>query len=327
MCQQKLGITHYTWRTSQDERVRHEHVLRDGRRFAWDNPPDDGHPGQPIRCRCVAEPYTEHLMGGKSPEDVMAEQEKVNRNTETVLQFTQNTKRESMRTDWGNFPDTIIDRKLGDATGHPNYAKAKAGDVESAFLLAKDLISDDAVSKLSSLIGDKKVVFAPVHAEEQTGRNMIPVAVATFLARKLGAKVDLNVVQAVKVSRSGSDGWYRLANSPSFSGSINSKNVIMVDDTQTQGGTFAALKGHIESKGGGVIGSYALTGKQYSAQLRLDTKTLDGLRSKYGELENWWQETFGYDFTKLTEYEAKFIINSRKTPDEVRDRVFTAKQS
>ena len=270
----------------------------------------------------MAVPDTSHLFG-----DGSVGVGEVNRNAETVLQFTQNIKRESMRTDWGNFPDTIIDRKLGDATGHPNYAKAKAGDVESAFLLAKDLISDDAVSKLSSLIGDKKVVFAPVHAEEQTGRNMIPVAVATFLSRKLGAKVDLNVVQAVKVSRSGSDGWYRLANSPSFSGSINSKNVIMVDDTQTQGGTFAALKEHIESKGGGVIGSYALTGKQYSAQLRLDTKTLDGLRSKYGELENWWQETFGYDFTKLTESEAKFIINSRKTPDEVRDRVFTAKQS
>ena len=62
--QQALGISHYTWSTSQDERVRHEHVLRDGRRFAWDNPPAGGHPGQAIRCRCVAVPDTSHLFGG-----------------------------------------------------------------------------------------------------------------------------------------------------------------------------------------------------------------------------------------------------------------------
>lgn len=73
--QQKLGITHYTWSTSRDERVRHSHRLRDGQIFAWDNPPDDGHAGQAIRCRCVAIPYTEHLMGGKSPDEVMAEQQ------------------------------------------------------------------------------------------------------------------------------------------------------------------------------------------------------------------------------------------------------------
>lgn len=72
--QQKLGITHYTWSTSHDERVRHEHKLRDGKLFAWDKPPSDGHPGQPIRCRCVAKPYTEHLTGGKSPDEAMNEQ-------------------------------------------------------------------------------------------------------------------------------------------------------------------------------------------------------------------------------------------------------------
>lgn len=79
--QQKLGITHYTWSTSRDERVRHSHRLRDGQIFAWDNPPDDGHAGQAIRCRCVAIPYTEHLMGGKSPDEVMAEQKQSVDNT------------------------------------------------------------------------------------------------------------------------------------------------------------------------------------------------------------------------------------------------------
>lgn len=50
------GIDAYVWRTSQDERVRSSHAALNGRRFTWARPPDVGNPGQPIRCRCIAEP-------------------------------------------------------------------------------------------------------------------------------------------------------------------------------------------------------------------------------------------------------------------------------
>ena len=74
--QQKMGITHYYWATSRDERVRHSHRLRNGRLFAWDKPPDDGHPGIPIRCRCTAIPYIAHLIDptAPKPEEIMARQ-------------------------------------------------------------------------------------------------------------------------------------------------------------------------------------------------------------------------------------------------------------
>lgn len=72
--QTNLGITHYTWRTSLDERVRPEHVAREGKRYAWSDPPSDGHPGQPINCRCTAEPdlsgVLEQLgLGGEAAND------------------------------------------------------------------------------------------------------------------------------------------------------------------------------------------------------------------------------------------------------------------
>lgn len=54
--QQSLGITAYTWRTAQDERVRDEHAELDGRTFSWSDPPSEGHPGTAIQCRCIAEP-------------------------------------------------------------------------------------------------------------------------------------------------------------------------------------------------------------------------------------------------------------------------------
>lgn len=54
--QQNLGVTRYVWRTVRDNRVRDDHELRDGEAFGWDSPPEDGNPGEPINCRCYAEP-------------------------------------------------------------------------------------------------------------------------------------------------------------------------------------------------------------------------------------------------------------------------------
>lgn len=65
--QQKLGITHYRWRTSRDERMRSTYRGREGDIIAWDDPPPDGHAGQPIRCRCTAEPYIDHLVDPDAP--------------------------------------------------------------------------------------------------------------------------------------------------------------------------------------------------------------------------------------------------------------------
>lgn len=54
--QTSLGIDSYTWQTSGDERVREEHAANDGKTFQWDDPPETGHPGEDINCRCAAVP-------------------------------------------------------------------------------------------------------------------------------------------------------------------------------------------------------------------------------------------------------------------------------
>lgn len=60
--QESLGIEKYTWRTMRDERVREEHQLLEGESFAWDDAPDEGHPGDPVNCRCWAEPDLDALL-------------------------------------------------------------------------------------------------------------------------------------------------------------------------------------------------------------------------------------------------------------------------
>lgn len=54
--QQDAGIESYKWRTVGDKRVRPTHQDRDGKEFKWSEPPPDGHPGQPVLCRCTPSP-------------------------------------------------------------------------------------------------------------------------------------------------------------------------------------------------------------------------------------------------------------------------------
>lgn len=54
--QKELGAESFIWRTVHDERVREEHDLRDGETYRYDDPPDGELPGEPILCRCYAEP-------------------------------------------------------------------------------------------------------------------------------------------------------------------------------------------------------------------------------------------------------------------------------
>lgn len=65
---EEVGIEEYIWRTVGDERVagspsapetnrvHGNHYKRNGKKFRWDSPPHDGHPGFAINCRCIAEP-------------------------------------------------------------------------------------------------------------------------------------------------------------------------------------------------------------------------------------------------------------------------------
>jgi SPP1 gp7 family putative phage head morphogenesis protein len=60
--QTRLGVTRYRWRTVGDSRVRTAHSRREGQIFSWKSPPSDGHPGQPINCRCTAEPVLDDVL-------------------------------------------------------------------------------------------------------------------------------------------------------------------------------------------------------------------------------------------------------------------------
>ncbi len=60
--QTALGIDSYIWQTANDNRVRDEHAALQGEQFDWSDPPEDGHPGEPVNCRCWPEPVLDDIL-------------------------------------------------------------------------------------------------------------------------------------------------------------------------------------------------------------------------------------------------------------------------
>lgn len=217
-------------------------------------------------------------------------------------------------------PDAIIGTTLGSASKHPDYAAAKSGDIEAAMRLAQDLVTPELVAQVEDAIGNARPRVVPVLAVEASGRNKIPLATSVVLADRLGLEVDTGVVQANRAHRTGLDGLDRIFAPVDFSGEIQPGDYLLVDDTLTQGGTFAALASHVREGGGNVSAVVALTGKQYSAKIQPSPEILATLRQKHGDLEDQFRAATGYGFDALTESEARYL--ARYEPAQrLRDRI------
>lgn len=60
--QKELGIDKFVWRTMGDERVREDHQEYNGKTYTWEDAPEGG-PGEPVQCRCWAEPDLQSVFG------------------------------------------------------------------------------------------------------------------------------------------------------------------------------------------------------------------------------------------------------------------------
>ncbi|MBN5143489.1 PLxRFG domain-containing protein [Stenotrophomonas maltophilia] len=225
-----------------------------------------------------------------------------------------------------DFPDVVTAHRPGRLSAHADYAAAKAGDDTAALRVARDVITPGFVEDVRAALpeGSKPLVVA-VQSQEATGNNRIPAMAADLLAARLGLKVAPDIVQAAKVNRSSGDALHRLANQPPFTGKVEKgRDYLLIDDTLTQGGTLAQLKTHIEDNGGKVVLATALTGKDYSRKIALNSQSLADVRERFGSIEPWWRDQFGYGFEGLTESEARTILTldkGRLHADALRDRV------
>lgn len=218
-----------------------------------------------------------------------------------------------------SIPDAIVANPLAEEKG-ADYEAAKAGDAAAAVRLARRLVTPETVEKMRDIAKENPLVVG-VSSIEATGKNAIPRAAAEVLAKHLGLDTAPGIVQSNSPKRSAMDGLNRIFNRPEFDGEVEpGRGYVLVDDTLTQGGTFAGMVEHIEANGGHVVGVVALTGKQYSSKLRLSDSLLAEVREKFGDLENEFKQATGYRFDGLTESEARYLARFNKV-ETVRNRI------
>jgi len=195
---------------------------------------------------------------------------------------------------------------------HPDYKKAKAGDVESAIRVVQDLIKPAKIEALYKQFPDA-IVVAP-HAEEMAGNNAIPHQLAMAYG-DAGFAVDEEIVQKNKVGRTVQSGALRLAVRPSFDGKVEKgRQYIVLDDALGQGGTSSELRHYIENNGGEVVYISALTAGIFGAKVSIKRGTITNLINAFGRKK---LEDFLHEFNTagtieaLTEKEGRKILGFR----------------
>ena len=232
-----------------------------------------------------------------------------------------------MRRRWDEFPDVVIatTREIA-VKQHAEYAAAKSGNALAAFRLVQTFVTNEYVERLRALAssGDFPRLTA-VHAEEATGRNQIAQALAAEVAERLELRSDDDMVQINIVNHTGAGGFARMARQALFSGTVVAGvQYLLVDDFVGQGGTLANFRAYIQSQGGRVLGATVLTGKTFSAKIMLSPTTKQALVEKHGQqLEDWWEHKFGFDFSGLTESEARYLLRTQDA-DTVRNQIAAA---
>jgi hypothetical protein len=100
------------------------------------------------------------------------------------------------------------------------------------------------------------MIYVAPHAEEATGDNAIPRALAQAVAHVAAGGADDEIVQVTRVFHTGADPMERLNNRPEFDGLAQpGAGSVLVDDVTTMGGTLAGLAHYIQANGGRVMGT------------------------------------------------------------------------
>ena len=228
-----------------------------------------------------------------------------------------------------DFPDAVLLAPESKTRRHPEYAAAKSGGAVAAVKLVHALVGEasiDAIRRLIDRAGNGELVLVSAHAYEREGVNAIPAALSKLLSERLGMPFDTKCrADQHRRSHRRRRLYGRLARQAAFDGVVErGRQYVMVDDFIGQGGTLANLRGWVEKKGGTVVGAVGLTGKPYSAKLKVTKEQLHELGQRHGRnFEKWWREHFGHPFDCLTQSEARYLARSPDV-DTIRNRLAAA---
>ncbi len=208
-----------------------------------------------------------------------------------------------------------------DLKAHAAYKAAKAGDEEAALALLIDI----AVAWLYDHRArfEPGLVFIAPHAQEATGDNAIPQALASICAAVYQGVTDTEVVQTDRVYHTGADPMERMAARAQFQGHIlPGAKYVLVDDVTSLGGTLAELSNYIQLHGGVVHDAVVLVNAGRSLDLVPQKKFVALIKERF---DDEFTEIFGIEPHALTANEAQYLAGFRSA-DALRNRLAAAEQ-
>ena len=204
---------------------------------------------------------------------------------------------------------------------HPDYRAAKAGDAKAAIRVVQDLVKPETLADAKRRFAGS--IFVAPLAQEASGLNAIPKALAAHYANAAGGQTDSRITQTNKVFHTGADAMQRLIARPQFTGAVTrGARYVLIDDVTTMGGTFAELAHHIRQGGGEVVGVVALTNAARNENLTPSPARIRLLEERFGDAI---RETFGVEPSALTAPEAGYLSNFRDA-DDLRARAARAEE-
>ncbi len=159
------------------------------------------------------------------------------------------------------------------------YDNAKKGNVESAYELISQLLTENDINKIKSFGND--VYLMPIVGLEGTSTNVLP----STIAEHISVETEQNIFNGIYKENSSNSRaktiWGRMKeNYPSFTfdgketiktSDIAGRKFVLIDDNSTTGRTFVGLKNFLEENGGEVVGYYALTTGQDQSEKMVTT--------------------------------------------------------
>jgi hypothetical protein len=205
---------------------------------------------------------------------------------------------------------------------HPDYKAAKAGDIGAAVNVVRDVVTPENLQVAREKFGKDSIFVAPM-AEEASGKNALPQALAALYASETGGSVDRDIVQTNKAFHTGANAMQRMIARPLFDGPVKpGGKYVIVDDVTTMGGTLAELADHIRAAGGDVVGTAVIANVGRESTMDARPQDVRKIKDRYGDQV---RQLFHAEPAALTAAEARYVLGHRNA-DELANRAASASE-
>ncbi len=206
---------------------------------------------------------------------------------------------------WGKFPSVITHTSRANLEAHPLYAAARGGDLKAARDVARTFLRPAQWS------GRVDYVCPTIEFSPDGRFNPLALALAELVARETGAELVASIVREKQRTEVPADSVSRLLNQSGYDGQPPKGSYLICHDICAFGSSIANLRGHIQAKGGDVLGAMSLSSHLFSSNLVPDNTVLMGIAARFRNELSTITTHLGFDYDRLTSREAYYIYGLR----------------